>query len=700
MQNVVPKNVSELLLFSDSLVALGWLNGYVIKLEKQNKIGTFVKNRLTKIVSLCDEFPVKFMFIDGISNPGDCISRPVSLKLLKRKNYFYGPKFLTEYDEVVSSENILRVLVPNPRFSSDDPKVTSFVSKNRIVNSDHLISLDRFSKFSKFLRIYGRIFEFINKLKRKHRARDEFKYSHLVEHDTYKASLTYMILTEQWKQFNDIFSYFENTNVPVKNIPNLVLQLNLFLDSKGLLRVGSKMMKTRKSYFPLLLPKSSVLTNLIITNTHERLSHAGIYSVLAELRRQFWVPCVFSVVKRILKVCTHCKRYNARTIKLNQGMYRDFRVSPSEIPFSNVFLDHAGPFHIRKGSENTKVYLLVISCLYTRAVNLVLSIDLTVEEFLRSLSMHSFEYGVPLRVISDLGSQIVSGAEIIRKFLSDDDSNEYFREHGSKVVSFEQFYKGKKELGGLIESCVKLTKRLLSGSIGRNILSYREFEYFVAQTKHLVNRRPIAFKSSLRDTSSSELPEPITPELLIHGYNLISINLMPALQSVEDPEFGPDYDPTGSLRSMHEKLKRVRSRLLNSYYKEFIPQLIHQATDNGKRYKPVNHNKLEVGDLVLIGDEMTKRTNLQMARVLAVETNRLGEVTGVTLKKGATGEIVKRHTESLIPLLNDINVRSAPKPKKAPNPGETIVSGRSRKQRTAAVRANELNRKILNNVDI
>ncbi|XP_068204845.1 uncharacterized protein [Palaemon carinicauda] len=61
---------------------------------------------------------------------------------------------------------------------------------------------------------------------------------------------------------------------------------------------------------------------------------------------------------------------------------------------------------------------------------------------------------------------------------------------------------------------------------------------------HLANRRPIAFKASLRDISD-ELPEPITPEHLIRGYGLTSINLIPDLHYIpsEDPDDEHKVDP-------------------------------------------------------------------------------------------------------------------------------------------------------------
>ena len=90
-----------------------------------------------------------------------------------------------------------------------------------------------------------------------------------------------------------------------------------------LLRVGSKMSRSKNrisNAFPVLLAKTSHLTKLIVLGAHQRLFHAGVYSVLTDLRWIFWIPNYFSV-KNILKVCIHCRRFNARTVKLNQSFY-------------------------------------------------------------------------------------------------------------------------------------------------------------------------------------------------------------------------------------------------------------------------------------------------------------------------------------------------------------------------------------------
>ena len=153
---------------------------------------------------------------------------------------------------------------------------------------------------------------------------------------------------------------------------------------------------------------------------------------------------------------------------------------------------------------------------------------------------------------------------MIEKFLSDQGTQRYFAENNACVTKFEHYYKGCNKLGSLVESCVKIVKRSLSGSIKNNVLTFRDFEYFVAQTKHLINRRPVAFHESLRDSYSPELPEPISPESLLHGHDLLSVNLIPGLNITEYEEIDDlDFDPVSNVCESFTKLKKVRSNLSN-----------------------------------------------------------------------------------------------------------------------------------------
>lgn len=373
-------------------------------------------------------------------------------------------------------------------------------------------------------------------------------------------------------------------------------------------------------------------------------------------------------------------------MQYNQNAYRDFRVDPPSIPYSYVFMDYIGPFEVKVSNSKQKVWILCITCLWSRSVNLKLCQDYSTKEFLRAFQLHTFEWGLPQMVFSDLGSQLVSGTKIIQDFLKDAETQMYFTEHKVKSIKFEHFVKGKSELGSLVESLVKQVKKLIFSSIGKAILSLHDFEFLTHEVVHVINKRPIAFKECLRNVQD-DIASPITPEWLTRGYELHSVNIIPLLHPIEDDPNWSSRSPNDIIRDNYSELRKVRQVLKDRYHNEFLVNLIVQATDKLERYKPKPHKKLNVGDIVLIKEQSCKPYNYPMGIIKSLEFNSLGESTSAVLLKGKTKEITKRHVSTLIPLLSQEN--SNEDTQVYPNvESDDKPNASSRVTRSAAVEAN------------
>ena len=660
---VVPINISALHVFTDNTACLHWLLSYSVKFDKMQKLSVFVNNRLSKIEQLCEIKPVSFRHVTGEDNPADYVSRPFSYRVLNKTNFYDGPEFLQTPISQISPDTA--ITIPNPilRFEdakqpevrADPPHVEVNVAATDATAPQHLVPVERYSEFTRMVRVHRNVLLFVSKLKYKVAIRNKSKVVDFESFDNrnlYNQAYIEILRTEQSIHYPGLLEYFQSKQKAIKCIPDLVVRLNLFLDKYGIIRVQGKM-PPGKDTKPALLPKDSPLVKIIIREIHENLQHGGIYSVLRELRKTLWICQYFSTVKKVLKQCVICRRINEPAIKLNQSNYREFRINPDQKPFSNICIDYAGPFMVSLQGEKIKIWLLLVTCLYTRGVNIKICRSANLDEFLRALQMHVIEYGIFSLCISDLGTQIVAGANLIATFLSDRETREYFECNGMKLVKFQQFCKGNSSLGSLIEICVKLTKQLLHKTIRTIVLDYFHFEFILCKTIDLVNKRPIAFRESLRNLPECEIPFSITPEILIKGYETNSINIVPQLQTVDDDlDFIPHNPSSSPIHEGYERLVRVKSNLIDVYHSEFVTTLINQAIDKKDRYAPVNHKILKPGDIVLLIDKHLKRYRYPMARVQRVEGNALGEVTAAYVYKGSTRELVYRHATSMILLIS------------------------------------------------
>ena len=413
-----------------------------------------------------------------------------------------------------------------------------------------------------------RVIQFIEKLKCKLKKKYGKKYEHLVVNGNYAdKSAEIIIRATQAEEFADVIDYMHKNCKKPRKIPGLVSRMNLFMDQQGIIRVGSKMLqfKGNAEYFPILLPARHTVTKLIIERAHESRCHAGVYAVLAELRQQFYVPKPYSTVKRVLNACVPCRRLNSRAIKLNQNSYPVFRVKPSDIPFRHVFVDYMGPHQVYRNGQLGKGYILCITCIFSRAISLIYTIDLSTDELLIALQLHCFSYGMPESIKSDLGSQFVAGANILKSFLNTPELKRFLADKDIKAFSWEHTDKGNSSLASLVESCVKLTKRALAGSIGKKILKEREFEFFVKQANAIINKRPIAFLAGLRSSAEDESPQEITPEMLLHGRALEWTNIVPGLQQIEEEIYqtGNKKDSAVKFKDQYVKLRSCLESLKN-----------------------------------------------------------------------------------------------------------------------------------------
>ena len=642
-QAFCPVDIVGVEIFTDSMIALNWLSAKTNKFSKIEKKGVAVNNALNKIVDITNSCPMTFYHVDGNMNPADFMTRGTSAKLLSKSNFFCGPPLNKTTPMFSVPAN------PNEIFPVWVNAATSCIDDYECV-----FPLDRYSSFRKLCKVVHYVRKYVCKLKLKVKAKHESLFRNFAAEDySYEKSITYIIRCAQISDYPDIFEYFKNST---DSSHALVNQLNLSLCRDGLLRVKGKCKKlnqVKPHRFPILLHKKSKLSDLLINDYHKILGHAGVYKVLSLIRERFWIPSGYSTVKKCLNRCIPCKKLYGRQIKINQSDYKDYLINPSHMPYRRVALDHIGPVHVLNDvGQKVKVYILIVTCLFTRAINLIPCTRINTECFLECLQLHIFNYGMPEFILSDNGSPIVSSINLIKTFLDDVDVKNFLTSHNIKTLSFQPYPSNASYLGGLVESLVKQVKNMLFVSIGKKVLTYGKFCLFVQECKMLINKRPIAFKNTLSDGSIDTDISCITPEKLLNGYDVPCIAVIPPLHGEADNSL---YEPltTQSHKKLYDafkNLKVVKDKLTQAYAGEFLHNLRYQSVRTPGAYSSKNHLRLEPGDVVSIKTSFSKPYDYACGVVTQTESNDLGEVVHASLRK-ANGEIIRRHVTDLIFLM-------------------------------------------------
>ncbi len=659
---VVPITINAIRLFSDSTIALSWLNDSEYLNKKLQTRTTYVNNRISNVVKMCSNIcPIYFAHMGTNVNPADMVTRCFSPKRLKSSNYISGPNVLKTNMDLLDW-----TVVPNP-IANNDPNLPKF-SVNQIlvkepslpvlfIDLSKVYDLDRSSSLDKSIRILSLVQKFRNKLKLLLYKKDSIKYAHFHNIDSnleiYSECEKLLLVADQEKHFSDIVTFFRLKPKERNKIPPLVSQMNIVLDpDDGLLKVKSKMgrlYRSKVTKFPLLIHPKSYFLKLLTWKTHYKFNHSGVYFILNQLRRKYFILKPFSSVKKILNECILCRRFNARSIKLNTNDYKPYMVNPKQRLYSTVWLDYAGPFCVKAyRKDNLKVYILVFKCAWSKHINLEVTSSMDTQSFLRAFQNHIYKFGLPSVIQSDAGSNLSAGFNWLKDELETVEVKEYFSEMKIDFPEFIQLPKGSLNRGipGFIESGVKQIKRLIHGSIKNNVVELIEFIHIVNQCECYANKRPLNEFSALRDQNVNSCYRIVTPEILRLGYETAVLELNLPKHDLDN--WSPDIDNVESVsKNKVEQLIKIKSKVREHYFDEFLYSLLDQATCRKGKYLPVAHQKLYPGDTCWIKDPFLKRSHMPLGLILKTFQNSIGEVTKAELRK-ANKHVVTRDVSDLI----------------------------------------------------
>ena len=180
-----------------------------------------------------------------------------------------------------------------------------------VTSAEPLVDVEKFSSFSKALRVTTLVFKAIFKMRKLEEDPGSVAKLHLLQHmqrDCFPNELAYLSLPDCDKP---------------KDVPNLVNNLDLFLDDKGLIRSRGRIAKSlRVSYDiqnPVLMGKGHKLTELIVGFYHYSCKHLGLQTTLNNVRTGgFWIPKMRQVVKSILSKCIICRKFNSLSFRYPQ----------------------------------------------------------------------------------------------------------------------------------------------------------------------------------------------------------------------------------------------------------------------------------------------------------------------------------------------------------------------------------------------
>ncbi|XP_018395526.1 PREDICTED: uncharacterized protein LOC108774017 [Cyphomyrmex costatus] len=270
------------ILWTDSAITHVWLNNHPSKWKE------FVRNRVSFIQETLPQ--AEWKFVPGHHNPSDIATRGVTpSQLSNHTEWWHGPPWLSQ--DKSSWPQPVTPQCPADNFE-EQPSIVHVVTANPKTEWS-LIS--RYSSLNKLYRITALCQRAVSRFRR-------------VPLTSLPTSLTTVELNKAklfWVQVTQQLFFPEEINYLTKGLPisrsSPLIRLTPFLDASGLLRVGGRLQNSLLSEdekHPLILPRKSTLTMLIIADVHQRALHGGTQVTLATIRTEYWIVVIVAPLSK------------------------------------------------------------------------------------------------------------------------------------------------------------------------------------------------------------------------------------------------------------------------------------------------------------------------------------------------------------------------------------------------------------------
>ena len=605
--------IDAIVYYTDSMNVLYWLR------SEHRMWAIFVACRIKEINALSSF--TSWKYVPTKLNPADIATRGMSSsELMESQLWWHGPEFLcTGRDD--------------PDVDASSPTTACLQEKKKVVQVvvqvqsgvGTVLKCEDFSSMHKLLARTVLFLRFVywvaKKFSKDPGDRFDFSFS-----DLYSQARRLWVKFVQAEHYSIELGFCRNNPATVHRgmrLPtSLLKQLDLRLDQDGILRVGTRLQNAvipDSVKYPVLLPKESHFTKLVITDTHTRLCHAGVRQILSSVRGLYWVPQARRTIAKLVRACVKCRR-------VTEGFYPvpdppplpDFRVA-KVAAFEHVGLDHCGPFYVKEGpGKPKKCYVLIFTCAVSRGVHLELVWDMSVEDFMIGFRNFVSRRGLPAYILSDNGSTFKCASRELTSILNHPKFQQYL---GGRNIRWERYLEYAPWWGGWIERLNRVFKSSIHKVLSGSKVSFTELTCLLYEVEAIINSRPITYVYD--DANEGQA---LTPSLLICGKDLTQ--LPPDMFNFK---FGRKNPMTCKERMKY--LEKLKTYFWTRWTREYLAELSerHASTRKG-----VSVREPKVGDVVLMkeGGDTVKipRHKWQLGRIIAVYEGRDNKVRSVDVR--------------------------------------------------------------------
>ena len=624
-------NINSEYLWSDSQCSLHWL-------KNSDDQSRFVKNRLHEIRQYTN---ISYNFVPTNDNPADILTRGNNVEELNNNlQWWHGPKWLKEKENLWP--NIMNVQIKTDVNEKFKNPITLAVKEQIPIKIHEFINIKNFNSYKKLIRVAHICFKFISKRiisKCNRNLQRKFHLIQLLVNDEDLLESNYAIVEKlliKIQQYNSNYS------------EDLLQRYQIYKDNFGIMRIHTRMGNselTEYGKYPIFLNYKDRLTLLLIDSIHIKLKHNGPDATLFEFLQTFWTQFARKTVKYVLNKCFICRKFRTGPYQLplmpNLPEDRVKRLKS----FESVGIDYLGHTYTKIDGNNKKIWIIIITCLTTRAVFLDLILDLSAITFINSFRRFISRRGKPTKILSDNGRCFVLGAKVFDNLWKEIEQSTEFKDYLNEQRIIWKFIP---ELspwqGGIYERLVALVKSAFKKSVGKQILPFDEMNTFISEVESILNNRPLTYVS---DDSNGILP--LRPIDFINPNSTIVLRNTSNNKNNDENSYIYDSNNREKIMNIWKGTLRNLDEFWEKWKKEYL--ILLREKNNREHKKPHITSKLfpKLNEIVLLEDEFHPRNIWKMAKIVELPNNDPTKVKNVKILM-PNKRIISRPINKLYPL--------------------------------------------------
>jgi hypothetical protein len=352
--------------------------------------------------------------------------------------------------------------------------------------------------------------------------------------------------------------------------------------SDGILRVGGRLHESslpQETKHPIIIPKNSEISKLIIRDAHEKLSHVGRNHTLAVIREKYWLINGPSAVKNVISKCITCRRSNSSVGEQKMSNLPRDRITPDEPSFTNCGVDYFGPFEVKQGRSYVKRYGVIFTCLSSRAVHIEIASSLDTDSYINAMRRFIARRGPVKLMRSDNGSNFTSAEKELKQSIEEWNLSAINSEMQQRNIDWRFNPPAGSHFGGVWERLIKSIRQVLKGILRQQILSDEVLSTLMCEVESILNSRPIT-----RNSDNINDLEALTPN------HLLLLNRKPMLPP------GIFVKTDNYVKRRWRQVQYLANLFWSRWTKEYLPLLQER-----QKWHCAKRN-LQVGDIVLVVD--------------------------------------------------------------------------------------------------